>query len=185
MLRTIRKNRGFTLVELLIVVIILAILAAIVIPQFSSSSEDAKLSSLQSTLSSMRNAVELYYHQHGQRYPGQYAVNGSTTADATTGAISFVKQLTQYTDVDGQVSATKGGAFKFGPYLKSSDLPKNPFEPDATKAIAVEVDVGSGDISAPPTASGNTGWKFYAKIGRFIANDGRTLSDNTTKTVNQ
>ena len=39
--KTIQK--GFTLVELLIVVIILALLAAIVVPQFASSTDDAKL----------------------------------------------------------------------------------------------------------------------------------------------
>ena len=37
-----KKRNGFTLVEILIVVVILGILAAIVIPQFSNASEEAK-----------------------------------------------------------------------------------------------------------------------------------------------
>ena len=41
-----QNKNGFTLVELLIVVIILAVLAAIVVPQFGSSTEDAKISTL-------------------------------------------------------------------------------------------------------------------------------------------
>ena len=45
-----RANRGFTLVEILIVVVILGILAAIVIPQFTEASTEAKLSSLCSDL---------------------------------------------------------------------------------------------------------------------------------------
>ena len=57
--RTIEK--GFTLVELLIVVIILAIVAAIVVPQFASSTEDANVSSLDTTLVNMRTAIELYH----------------------------------------------------------------------------------------------------------------------------
>ena len=51
---TVRKQSGFTLVELLIVAIILAILAAIVVPQFASSTDDAIDSALRSNLSGIR-----------------------------------------------------------------------------------------------------------------------------------
>ena len=53
----IQIQRGFTLVELLIVVIILAILAAIVIPQFSSATVDAQEASLDSNLNALRSAI--------------------------------------------------------------------------------------------------------------------------------
>jgi len=43
-----RSSRGFTLIEILIVVIILGILAAIVIPQFSSASSQASTATIQS-----------------------------------------------------------------------------------------------------------------------------------------
>ena len=43
--RNVRKG-GFTLVEILIVVIILGILAAIVIPNFTNASTDARRASL-------------------------------------------------------------------------------------------------------------------------------------------
>ena len=49
------KNKGFTLVEILIVVIILGILAAIVIPQFTQASNDARESSLSSELQTVRS----------------------------------------------------------------------------------------------------------------------------------
>ena len=65
-----KVHRGFTLVELLIVVIVLAILAAIVVPQFSAASNDAKLRALDTTLANMRAAIDLYYQQHG-KYPGR------------------------------------------------------------------------------------------------------------------
>mgnify|MGYP002626473716 CR=1 FL=1 len=40
-----KRHSGFTLVEVLIVVVIMAVLAATIIPQFSDSSKDAKVSS--------------------------------------------------------------------------------------------------------------------------------------------
>ncbi|MCU7878731.1 MAG: prepilin-type N-terminal cleavage/methylation domain-containing protein, partial [Candidatus Thiodiazotropha sp. (ex Lucinoma borealis)] len=54
-------QQGFTLVELLIVVIILALLAAIIVPQFASSTEDAKISSLDTSLAVVRTVLDLYH----------------------------------------------------------------------------------------------------------------------------
>ena len=68
--RTFRTvKRGFTLVEILIVVIILGILAAIVIPQFTSASQDARRSGLASTVQTLRSQIELYKVQHGDELP--------------------------------------------------------------------------------------------------------------------
>src|SRR5262249_3312377 len=64
-----RIARGFTLVEILIVVVILGILAAIVIPQFTSASESAKGSNLLSQLQTIRSQLELYQVQHNGSYP--------------------------------------------------------------------------------------------------------------------
>jgi prepilin-type N-terminal cleavage/methylation domain-containing protein len=49
-----RSRKGFTLVEILIVVIILGILAAIVIPQFTQASTEARLSNLKTNLQTVR-----------------------------------------------------------------------------------------------------------------------------------
>jgi general secretion pathway protein G len=65
----VRKTKGFTLVEILIVVIILGILAAIVIPQFTNASQDARQSSLKSLLQTLRSQIELYKLQHGDSLP--------------------------------------------------------------------------------------------------------------------
>jgi len=63
-----RNTRGFTLIEILIVVVILGILAAIVIPQFSSASQEASISSVRSQLQTLRSQVELYRVQNNE-YP--------------------------------------------------------------------------------------------------------------------
>jgi type II secretion system protein G len=64
-----KAKKGFTLVEILIVVVILGILAAIVIPQFTSASQEAKLSALKSNLQTIRQQIELYKFRHDDAPP--------------------------------------------------------------------------------------------------------------------
>ncbi len=55
-----RVSRAFTLVEILIVVVILGILAAIVIPQFTSASQEAQVGNVQTQLQTIRSQIELF-----------------------------------------------------------------------------------------------------------------------------
>lgn len=170
------KNRltGFTLVELLIVVIILAILAAIVVPQFASSTEDAKISALDSTLTNMRSAVDLYYQQHGE-YPGKEtavptAACGNTAGLGAGGAgapgvTAFLEQLSMYTDSDGGACSKKDANHKFGPYMKKNVLPEN-----AVTGTNTLIVVDDGDLVMPGDGASG-GWKFDLTTGKFIAND--------------
>jgi len=102
------RNTGFTLVEILIVVVILGILAAIVIPQFTNASEDAKASSLFTQLQTIRSQLELYQVQHNGNYPAVPA------NDATNGGFTWTP-----------MTAAASG---LGPYLQQA--PKNPFGSD-------------------------------------------------------
>ncbi len=166
-------QKGFTLVELLIVVIILALLAAIVVPQFASSTDDAKLASLDTTLSNMRSAIDLYYQQHGE-YPGELTAvdvactgtDGTGTGGAgAQGVQAFLDQMSLYTDADGGACSVKDANFQYGPYLKKSTLPPNPI----TNVATLEV-IDTGDLLMSGTAV-NLGWKYDIIVGKFIAND--------------
>ena len=66
--------RGFTLVEILLVVMLLGVLAALVLPQFGSFQNDAKKAALSDTLHQIRSQVLLYTLQHGDQRP---ALSGS------------------------------------------------------------------------------------------------------------
>ena len=101
------SRKGFTLIEILIVVIILGILAAIVIPQFTNASDDARKSSTASQLQTLRSAVELYKLQHGDSYP---------TSDGTTaGTWNWTKLLATSLSYDNKT---------VGPYMQQT--PMNP-----------------------------------------------------------
>ena len=61
-------KKAFTLVEILIVVVILGILAAIVIPQFTSATEDSQSGNLRSQLSSLQRQIELFRAQQNRPF---------------------------------------------------------------------------------------------------------------------
>src|SRR5206468_11496053 len=100
----IRQTRkGFTLIEILIVVIILGILAAIVIPQFTNASKDAKQASLVTMVQSLRSQIALFKLQHNDRLPGANpVVDSAGTFNLTT----FWDQMTKFTDLAGGLNAT-------------------------------------------------------------------------------
>ena len=143
-----RKKSGFTLVEILIVVVILGILAAIVIPQFTEASTEARTNSLCSDLQTMRSQIELYKIQHNDDFPG-------------AGDANFVDSMTIYTDIDGAAATTQApGAGVYGPYIQQ--MPTNPF----TDLSDITEEAGSTNLGG-----GTTGWHFNTTTGQFHADD--------------
>jgi type II secretion system protein G len=137
------KQSGFTLVEILIVVVILGILAAIVIPQFTEASTEAKTSSLCTDLQSVRSQIELYKIQHNDNLPG-------VAAGTHLGTAGFEASMTGQTDIFGVVGTD------YGPYLQKT--PTNQFNNLSTIRI---------DGAAPGAAT--HGWQFNTATGAFHA----------------
>ena len=65
-----RVGKGFTLVEILIVVVILGVLAVMVVPQFASASTDAKASSASAIINQVQKKILIYYGTNGD-YPDE------------------------------------------------------------------------------------------------------------------
>ncbi len=149
MYRTAR--RGFTLVEILIVVIILGILAAIVIPQFTDASENARKTNMASQLQTLRSQIELFKLQHRDEAPP---------------LATFWDFMTQYSqaDVAEGTQTTKDVDFKFGPYMQQAVV--NPL---------------TGESALGDKAGGaNLGWAYDATTGEIhgLKKDGTTLTDD-------
>ena len=130
---------GFTLVEVLIVVVIMAILAATIIPQFTDSTNDAKVSTSKFNLHTMRSQIELYKAHHNGGLPAATLV-----------------ELTKSTDADGTQGT--GANFPFGPYMR--EVPANPF----TNSNAVKSVTNDPAVAADVT-SGGGGWLYNATTG--------------------
>lgn len=133
------RRRAFTLIEILVVVVILGILASIVIPHFANASDDAKRSSLVSSLQSLRSQVELYMLQHGDRAP---ALTGADWSPLTDQSVYMGKTL--------------------GPYLTFA--PKNPLNGHSDILTVATDQVGGNPVGDP-----NIGFVYNSTNGKVWA----------------
>jgi type II secretion system protein G len=86
-----KKQTGFTIVELLIVIVIIGILAAITIVAYNGIQERAAFSSYKSDINSINKAILLYHADNGA-YPGNNAPSGTCWTNG--GTVDFISGLT-------------------------------------------------------------------------------------------
>jgi len=144
------SNKGFSLLEVVIVVAIIAILAAIGIPRMSQGAKGAADSAVRGDLAVLRNAIDLYAAEHQGALP-------------TVGNI--VNQLTKFSSIGGDTfSDTKTTTCVWGPYMRS--IPKLP----------LGAKEGKSGIAA---ADGNdVGWIYTEASGKISPNTGLLKDDS-------
>lgn len=92
-----KKQSGFTLIELMIVVAIVAILAAIALPAYQTYTKKAKFSEVISATGAFKTAVEVCYQTTGAMTT--CAANGSGGIPSAAGASGYVTSV----EVDNSV----------------------------------------------------------------------------------
>lgn len=147
---TLHRRQGFTLVEVLIVVVIMAVLAATIIPQFSDSARDAKVSTAKFNLQTMRTQIQFYKAQHNGAVPS-----------------ATLAELISKTDATGAIGT--GATHIYGPYV--TQIPDNPFT-NSNK-------VSAAAANPPAAASGasDAGWLYHAATGNIWIDDATLLTE--------
>ncbi len=139
------QDKGFSLMEVIIVAAILAILAAIALPRLSRGSRGASDAALDADLAALQKAIDLFATEHDGQLPS---------------LDSIAKQLTQYTDRQGKPQDKKDSLHFYGPYLRA--IPPVPVGPRRGNTK-----IGSKDEDG-------VGWIYTPESGQIQANLGIT-----------
>jgi len=117
-----KKAKGFTLIELMIVVAIIGILSAIAIPKFADLIRKSNEGATKGNLGAIRSAVSIYYGEQEGWYPSGAAVNLGAVLTMENG--KYLKEVPACYAAGhhakstvfsvAATSATDGGAWGYG-----------------------------------------------------------------------
>ncbi len=138
-----RPVRGFSLIEVAIVIVVIGVLAAIAVPRLSRGATSAGESALADSLNALRGAVEDFAAEHGGAFPPLERFGEALTMHSNAAGTAF-----------GERDIASGVIF--GPYLR--ELPPLP--------IGVRRG-GTGAVAAP---GGDGGWIYDASTGTVRPN---------------
>lgn len=173
-----KKQKGFTLVELMIVVAIIGVLAAVAIPKFADMLEKSREGATKGNLSAIKSGISNYYADQQGQYP-----NTLDTQTMVIGSATYPAFITSYMEVLPSVKVTAKSTFN----TTANGQGKGPGVPGAAatdKADNVAVALWS---SAPSLATNSTsagkGWRYDNTSGNFWVNSSMVDMTNKSYTI--
>lgn len=137
-LKSLKKSKGFTLIELMIVVAIIGILAAVAIPAYNDYTQTTKASAGIAGLSSFKTTVAMCFQKEGSMKECD-AGNKGIPAAAEAGTINYLAAV----DVEGGlITAT----------LEAKDRSGNPIDVSISPTVSngtINWKVGCSDFVTP------------------------------------
>src|SRR3989339_520177 len=121
-----KNQKGFTLIELMIVVAIIGILSAIAIPKFADLIRKSNEGATKGNLGAVRSAISIYYGE----MEGLFPVPTASGADTVAGTLGATLTMSN------------------GKYIK--EIPECFTPPHHTKQAGVTIAVASGDETSGP-----------------------------------
>lgn len=108
-------RRGFTLVELVVVVLVLGIIASVAAPKMFGTAGDARDNTTTQSLSVLRDAIELHLAKNGA-YPG----DGGTEEDFKNDIAPFIKGVFPKNHIKGAAGDATVSVVSAGTALAAS-----------------------------------------------------------------
>lgn len=108
-----KRDQGFTIIELLIVIVVIGILAALVLNSFSGVQARARDTERKSDINAIRSQLEVYYNDNGG-YPSEADLVAQTNGDFTWAATNLPGfELEALVDPRGNVVNAAGGTYTY------------------------------------------------------------------------